>query len=196
MLTPPPALDANLPSITIAGTDRMPSCSARARLRASFMLRTMTSDEEPASRLTTSITSSQSAHPALNTSILRLSAIFNAPSILLQGQVQEPNPMSAFGKSGHFTTEFQCPLLGVKRTLAGCASMSANRRLSSNLHLISSAEVRHRYGRAFISAPKPTIPSMINTSSPITIQPCNAVMFSSLRIDDAENWREELEEAP
>src|SRR6516162_8838336 len=25
----------------------------------------------------------------------------------------------------------------------------------------------------------PTIPSMINTSSPITIQPCNAVMFSS-----------------
>ena len=39
--------------------------------------------------------------------------------------------------------------------------------------------VRHRYGRTCISAPMPTIPSMINTSSPITIQPCNAVMFSS-----------------
>jgi hypothetical protein len=37
------------------------------------MSRTMTSDdEEPASRLTTSITSWQSAHPALNTSTLRL----------------------------------------------------------------------------------------------------------------------------
>jgi hypothetical protein len=59
------------------------------------------------------------------------------------------------------------------------------RRLSSNLHLISEAEVRHRYGRSCISAPKPTIPSTTNTSSPITIQPCNAVMFSSLRIDSA-----------
>src|SRR5215471_8785044 len=67
-------------------------------------------------------------------------------------------------------------------------AMTFNADFSSNLHLISSAEVRHRYGRAFISAPKPTSPSMINTSSPITIQPCNAVMFSSLRIDGAENW--------
>jgi hypothetical protein len=50
----------------------MPSSAARARARASFMLHTMTSDEEPASRLTTSITSSQSAHPALNTFTLRL----------------------------------------------------------------------------------------------------------------------------
>src|SRR6516225_698684 len=58
--------------ITTAGTDRMPNSSARARLRASFMLRTMTSNKEPASRLTTSITPSQSAHPALNTSTLRL----------------------------------------------------------------------------------------------------------------------------
>jgi hypothetical protein len=40
--------------------------------RASIIFWTMTWDEEPASRLTTSITSSQSAHPALNTSTLRL----------------------------------------------------------------------------------------------------------------------------
>jgi hypothetical protein len=52
-------------------------------------------------------------------------------------------------------------------------------------HLAGSAlgeSVRHRYGRSCISAPKPTIPSMINTSSPITIQPCNAVMFSSFEL--------------
>src|SRR5215469_10524549 len=60
-----------------------------------------------------------------------------------------------------------------------------NTDFSSDLHLISEAEVRHKYGRACISAPKPTTPSTINTSSPITIQPCNAVMFSSLRIDGA-----------
>src|SRR6516225_12033461 len=42
--------------------------------------------------------------------------------------------------------------------------------------------VRHRYGSSFISAPMPTIPSMINTSRPITIQPCNAVMFSSFEL--------------
>jgi hypothetical protein len=35
------------------------------------------------------------------------------------------------------------------------------------------ASPRHRYGRAFISTPTPTIPSKINTSSPITIQPCS-----------------------
>jgi hypothetical protein len=54
-------------------------------------------------------------------------------------------------------------------------------RLSHRIHRESALgeSVRHRYGRACISAPKPTIPSMINTSSPITIQPCNAVMFSS-----------------
>jgi hypothetical protein len=28
-------------------------------------------------------------------------------------------------QSGHFTAEFQCPLLGVKRTLVGDAAMSA-----------------------------------------------------------------------
>src|ERR1700720_1531687 len=39
------------------------------------MSRTMTSDEEPVSCLTTSITSWQSAHPALNTSIFRFVAI-------------------------------------------------------------------------------------------------------------------------
>ena len=52
-------------------------------------------------------------------------------------------------------------------------------------HLAGSAlseSVRHRYGRSCISAPKPTIPSIINTSSPITIQPCNAVMFSSFEL--------------
>jgi hypothetical protein len=73
------------------------------------------------------------------------------------------------------------------RLLAGSDSLALcpgqitflQRRLSSDLHLISEAEVRHRYGRSCISAPKPTIPSVINTSSPITIQPCNAVMFSS-----------------
>jgi len=46
------------------------------------------------------------------------------------------------------------------------------------------ASPRHRYGRAFISTPMPTIPSRINTSNPITIQPCNAsrrgpVIFTS-----------------
>src|SRR5262249_45146386 len=46
--------------------------SARASTRASIMSRTMTSDVKPASRLTASITSWQSAHPALNTSTLRL----------------------------------------------------------------------------------------------------------------------------
>ena len=34
--------------------------------------------------------------------------------------------------------------------------------------------------RQKLTGAMPTIPSMINTSSPITIQPCNAVMFSSL----------------
>jgi hypothetical protein len=42
--------------------------------------------------------------------------------------------------------------------------------------------VHPAYGRSCISAPKPTIPSMINTSSPITIQPCNAVMFGSFEL--------------
>src|SRR6516164_5984689 len=40
-----------------------------------FISCTITSEEELASRLTASITSSQTAHPALNTSTLRLSAI-------------------------------------------------------------------------------------------------------------------------
>jgi hypothetical protein len=49
------------------------------------------------------------------------------------------------------------------------------------------ASPRHRYGRIFISAPTPTIPNKINTSSPITIQPCNAsrrgpVTFSSFEL--------------
>jgi hypothetical protein len=60
-----------LPSITTAGTDRMPNSSARLRTRASIILCTVIWDEEPASRLTTSITSWQRAHPALNTSIFR-----------------------------------------------------------------------------------------------------------------------------
>ena len=42
----------------------------------------------------------------------------------------------------------------------------------------SGALVRHKYGSCCISAPKPTIPSIINTSSPITIQP----MFSSFEL--------------
>jgi hypothetical protein len=46
------------------------------------------------------------------------------------------------------------------------------------------ASLRHRYGSSFISAPMPTIPSMINTSSPITIQPCKAVMFSAKDCDE------------
>ena len=50
----------------------MPNASARARTLASIILRTMTSVEEPASRRTRSITYSHSAHPALNTSTLRL----------------------------------------------------------------------------------------------------------------------------
>jgi hypothetical protein len=33
--------------------------------------------------------------------------------------------MSAFGTKGHFVTEFQCPLSGVKRALCGRAAMSA-----------------------------------------------------------------------
>src|SRR3974390_1050858 len=40
-----------------------------------FISCTITSEEEPASRFTASITSSQTAHPALNTSTLRLLAI-------------------------------------------------------------------------------------------------------------------------
>src|SRR5215469_8849697 len=54
------------------------------------------------------------------------------------------------------------------------------------LHLINSGEARHRYGRACSSAAKPTILLTIKTSIPITIQSCNAVMFSSLRIDGTE----------
>src|SRR5262249_30606746 len=76
MSTPLPAQqDANLPSITTAGTDRMPNPLARATTRLSVIWCTITSSEEPASRFTASIVSLQVAQPALNISILRLSAI-------------------------------------------------------------------------------------------------------------------------
>src|SRR5262249_7574064 len=58
--------------VTSAKSKLEMNCSARARDRASVMLWTMIWDEELASRLTTSITSWQKAHPALNTSTLRL----------------------------------------------------------------------------------------------------------------------------
>jgi hypothetical protein len=53
----------------------MPNSSAGLRTRLSSMLRTTTSHEGPASRLTASTTSSHRAHPALNTSTLRLLVI-------------------------------------------------------------------------------------------------------------------------
>src|SRR5262249_6239559 len=53
----------------------MPNFLARASTRASIISRTTSSDEEPASRRTVSITSWQSAQPALNTSIFPFVAI-------------------------------------------------------------------------------------------------------------------------
>jgi hypothetical protein len=41
-------------------------------------------------------------------------------------------------QSGHFTAEFQCPLLGVKRTLVGDAAMSAfDPKRTWNLNTVS-----------------------------------------------------------
>ena len=59
----------------------MPNFLALLMTRLSYMSRTTTWSEEPASRITASITSWQAAHPALNTYTLRLLAIFT----LLEG---------------------------------------------------------------------------------------------------------------
>src|SRR6516162_11942790 len=66
---------ASLPSITTAGTERMPSSLARFATSTSRMSWTITSHEGQAARLMTSMASWQAAHPALNTSIFRVAAI-------------------------------------------------------------------------------------------------------------------------
>ena len=63
---------------------------------------------------------------------------------------------------------FETPV--TDRLAAGCLRLFRHHLSESTL----GASPRHRYGRNFISKPMPTIPSRINTSSPITIQPCNA----------------------
>ena len=100
-----------------------------------------------------------------------------APASLLQG----PAPHALFG----------CPYHCVRVRLAinsidlitTANPTRLTKRPTSYGGSIAPAAARHRYGRASSSAPMPTIPSMINTSSPITIQPCNAVMLSSPACD-------------
>jgi len=60
----------------------MPNFLARSMTRLSYMLRTMTSSEGPASRLTASTTPWQITHPALNTSTLRLLSMSHSRSRL------------------------------------------------------------------------------------------------------------------
>src|SRR5438046_6160311 len=61
-------LPTSLPSITTAGTDRMPSCLAISATRGSFMSLIVMSHEGHAILLTSRIVSSQQPHPALKIS--------------------------------------------------------------------------------------------------------------------------------
>jgi hypothetical protein len=72
------------------------------------------------------------------------------------------------GVRSSFCWVFETPV--TDRLAAGCLRLFRHHLSESTL----GASPRHRYGRNFISKPMPTIPSRINTSSPITIQPCNA----------------------
>jgi len=85
------------------------------------------------------------------------------------------------GVRSSFCWVFETPV--TDRLAAGCLRLFRHHLSESTL----GASPRHRYGRNFISKPMPTIPSRINTSSPITIQPCNAsrrgpVTFSSFEL--------------
>jgi hypothetical protein len=68
---------ANLPSITTAGTVLIPKRHARFATSGFRMLRTVTSQDGQAAFLTSSIVSTQQEQPALKTSILLFSGIFN-----------------------------------------------------------------------------------------------------------------------
>ena len=63
---------ASVPSMTTAGTDRIPSCLARAITPASFMSSTLTSHDGQAMARTRLMVSSHAGQPALNTSIRRV----------------------------------------------------------------------------------------------------------------------------
>lgn len=70
--TPRPAQQsASFPSITTAGTLRIPYCRAFVATSSRRMSRTSTSHEGHATWLMNAIVSSQAGHPALKTSILR-----------------------------------------------------------------------------------------------------------------------------
>lgn len=74
---------ANRPSTTTAGTLRIPSAFARLATSMLFISWTITSQEGHAAALTISIVSWHAPQPALNTSILRLFAIFDPELFLL-----------------------------------------------------------------------------------------------------------------
>ena len=86
--------DASRPSIATAGTTFMPNLSARSATSASFISRTSTSQESHAIRFTNCSACSHSGQPALNTSILRLTAI--SPTFRIPFDVRLYLPDSSF----------------------------------------------------------------------------------------------------
>jgi hypothetical protein len=71
---------ASLPSITTAGTERIPNPLAHCATSARFMSRMLTSHDGQATWLTSSIVSAHVGHPALNTSISRFIVMILSPS--------------------------------------------------------------------------------------------------------------------
>src|SRR5262249_54145143 len=90
MSTPPSEQhDANLPSITTAGTDRTPSSLARRTTSMAFMSCTTTSQDGHASRLTASTASWQIAQSALKISTLRFVATCDTPYRLSKSRTEQ-----------------------------------------------------------------------------------------------------------
>src|SRR5262249_218261 len=131
---------ASLPLITTAGTERIPSVLARFATSMLFMSCTITSQDGHAARLINSVVSVHVAHPALNTSIFRLSAMFfhrisrDAERLTLGGNSKVKNQIRILGpspvcplrvRSRHFAVQLACPLYLRKRTCAVQTGMSA-----------------------------------------------------------------------